>query len=64
MYAASYYTMVGEAMKQNDEELNEEMQAAIAEILRVSAGFYDRFAVHVGFTARGIEISGEVALAD
>jgi len=62
--AASYYTMVGEAMKQNDEELNEEMQAAIAEILRVSAGFYDRFAVHVGFTARGIEISGEVALAD
>lgn len=62
--AASYYTMIGEAMKQKDDELNEEMQAAIAEVLLAAAGFYDRFAVHVGFTAEGIEISGEVLLAD
>jgi len=62
--AASYYTMLGEAMKKNDEDLNEEMQAAIAELLLVAADFYDRFSVDVGFTARGIEVLGEVTLAD
>jgi hypothetical protein len=62
--AASYYTLLGEAMKQNDEELNEEMQAAIAEVLLAAAGFYERFAVNVGFTPRGIEVSADVTLAD
>jgi len=62
--AASYYKMLGEAMKHDDDEIGEEMEAAIAELMLAAAGFYDRFAVHVGFTARGIEISAEVTLAD
>jgi len=62
--AASYYTMLSEAMKQNDEGLNEEMQAAIADVLLAAAGFYDRLSVDVDFTARGVEISADVLLAD
>jgi predicted small lipoprotein YifL len=61
--AASYYTMLGEAMKQKD-QLNDEMRAAIAEVGLAAAGFYDRISVDVGFTAKGIEISGDVTLAD
>lgn len=62
--AEGYYTMLGEAMKTRDEEVNEEMQAAIAEALLAAAGFYDRFTVDVGFTERGVEISGDVTLVD
>ena len=62
--AASYYAMVGETMKRRDNELNEEMQAAIAEVLLAAGGFYDRFSIDVEFTARGIEISGNVTLTD
>jgi hypothetical protein len=62
--AATYYEMIGEAMAEKDDQLGEEMQAAIAEILLVAAGFYDRFAIDVGLTARGIEVSADVLLAD
>jgi hypothetical protein len=62
--AASYYQMIRDAMSNRGEDLDEDMQAAIAELLMAAAGFYDRFSVDVGFTARGIEISGDVILAD
>ena len=62
--AATYYAMLGEAMAGKDAELGEEMQAAIADVLLVAAGFYDRFAIDVGLTERGIEVSADVLLAD
>jgi hypothetical protein len=62
--AEGYYTMLGEAMKKSEEEMNEAMQAAIAEVLLAAAEFYDRLTVDVEFTPRGVEVSGDVKLAD
>ena len=62
--AAGYYSILGEVTKQRDAKLNEEMQAAIAGVMLAAADFYDRFSVDVGFTARGIEVSADVTLAD
>jgi len=62
--AESYYTMVAQAMEKRDDDVNEEMQAAIAEVLVAAAQFYDRFGVRVDFTDRGIEVSSDVTLAD
>jgi hypothetical protein len=62
--AEGYYTMLAQAMKHRDDHVNEEMQAAIADVLVVASQFYDRIIVDVDFTARGVEISGDVTLAD
>jgi len=62
--AESYYTMVAQAMEKRGDDVNEEMQAAIAEVLVAAAQFYDRFGVRVDFTDRGIEVSSDVTLAD
>jgi len=65
--AARYYAMLGEALAQaegEDEELSEEMQAAIVELLVAAGDFYSRLAVDVRFTARGIEVDGDMMLAD
>lgn len=62
--AESYYTMVAETMKNRDGDVNEEMRAAMAEVLVAAAEFYDRFGVRVDFTDRGVEVSSDVTLAD
>ena len=63
--AARYYAMLGEALAQSeDEELSEEMQAAIAELLMAAGDFYSRLAFDVRFTARGIEMDVDMMLAE
>ncbi len=63
--AARYYAMLGEALAQSeDEELSEELQAAIAELLVAAGDFYSRLAVDVRFTARGIEMDVDMMLAE
>jgi hypothetical protein len=62
--AASYYTMLGDAMMHRKKDLDEEMQAAFAEVLLVAVDFYDRISVVVGFTERGVEVSADITLGD
>jgi hypothetical protein len=60
-----YYTALGEAMRESDdEELSEEMRDALSDVLDVAAEFYERLQVDVNFTARGIEIDTDMILAD
>jgi len=63
---ARYYTLLGEAMRQSEdeEELSEEMKTAVSDLLEAAAGLYDRVNVDVSFTERGIEIDSDVTLAD
>ncbi len=60
-----YYTMLGEAMREDDdEEMSEEMRDAVSEVMSVAAEFYERLQVDVTFTERGIEIDTDMSLAD
>jgi hypothetical protein len=63
--AERYYKMLGEAMRESDdEEMPEEMRDALAEIIDVAADFYERLQIDVTFTDRGIEIDTDMSLAD
>jgi hypothetical protein len=60
-----YYELIGDAMRaSDDEEMSEEMRAAMSDVLDAAADFYERLQVDVTFTARGIEIDSDVTLAD
>jgi hypothetical protein len=60
-----YYTLLGEAMRENDdEELSEDMRDALADVIDVAADFYERLQIDVTFTDRGIEIDTDMSLAD
>ena len=62
---ARYYALLGEAMREDDdEELSEEMREAVADVISVAAEFYERLQVDVTFTERGIEIDTDMTLAD
>ncbi len=69
MDARRYYDLMGEAVMQakpdeGEEPLPEEIRAAIRDIMLSSSGLYERMAIDVHFTERGIEISSRMALAD
>jgi hypothetical protein len=60
-----YYTLLGEAMRENDdEELSEDMRDALADVIDVAADFYERLQIDVTFTERGVEIDTDMNLAD
>ncbi len=60
-----YYTLLGEAMRENDdEELSEDMRDALADVIEVAAELYERLQIDVTFTERGIEIDTDMSLAD
>ena len=60
-----YYKLIGDAMRaSDDEEMSEEMRAAVSDVLAVAAEFYERLQVDVTFTERGIEIDSDMTLAD
>ena len=60
-----YYKLIGDAMRaSDDEEMSEEMRAAVSDVLEVAAEFYERLQVDVTFTARGVEIDSDLTLAD
>ena len=62
---AQYYALLGDAMRESDdEEMSEEMKAAVSDLLEAVADLYERVNVDVSFTERGIEIDSDVALAD
>ncbi len=63
--AARYYTMLGDAMQESDdEELSDEMRDALSEVIAVAAEFYERLQVDVTLTKRGIEIDTDMSIAD
>lgn len=69
MDAQRYYEFVGNAAKpeapeEGEEALPAEVQSAFRDIMLSSAGLYERMAVNVRFTERGIEISSRMNLAD
>lgn len=60
-----YYKLIGDAMRESDDdEMSEEMRAAVSDVLAVAAEFYERLQVDVTFTARGIEVDSDMTLAD
>ena len=69
MDARRYYELMGDAVMRSkpdaeEEQLPEEIRASIRDIMRASSGLYERMAINVHFTKRGIEISSKMALAD
>ena len=63
--AARYYTLLGEAMHESeDEEMSDAMRDALSEVMDVAADFYERLQIDVTFTDRGIEIDTDMSLAD
>ena len=62
---ARYYTLLGEAMREgDDEEMSEEMREAVSDVIAVAADFYERLQIDVTFTERGVEIDTDMSLAD
>ena len=69
MDAQRYYTLMGDAAMharsdEGGEPMPEDLRAAIRDIMVSSGELYERMAIDVHFTARGIEISTRVALTD
>ncbi len=65
MDASRYYSLVGDAVKvQADEEVPQEMSAAIEEMMTTLAAFIDRVGMTVMFTDRGIELPTLTTLKD
>ena len=69
MDSARYYSMISEAMSQkptgeDENEMPEAIREAMREVMILSGSMYQRMAVEVQFTERGIEINGVVKLSD
>lgn len=71
MDAASYYELLGDSMMQQDgnadadaEPMPMEMREALRDIMIASGELYERMAFYVRFTERGIEIDGNITIAD
>ena len=69
MDAGRYYELMGDAVmsaepEEGEEPLPEELRSAIRDIMLSSADLYERMAVDVHFTERGIEIGSRMSLAD
>ena len=63
--AAQYYKLLGDAMQASDEEeMPEEMRAALSDVFEAAADFYDRVRADVRFTDRGIEVDTDLTLSD
>jgi hypothetical protein len=69
MDTARYYSMIGDAMANEaaDEE-GEQMPAAVrkamSDVVILSGSMYERMALDVQFTKRGVEINGRMTLSD
>ena len=69
MDAKRYYDMMGNAVMQVQAEegkqpVSDEVRAAVRDIMLSSGKLYERMAINVHFTERGVEIDSQVALAD
>jgi len=69
MDAKKYYEFVGEAvMKDDDDEegepMPEAMRAAVRDAMVASGDLYERIAVNVHLTERGVEVSSRLTLSD
>ena len=67
MDAKRYYQLMGDSLMQSqsgEEPLPAAVRSAVRDIMVSSAELYDRMAIDVHFTGRGIEISTRVALTD
>jgi hypothetical protein len=69
MDAARYYAMMGEVMMKEqpgdgDNEMSSEMRKSLSDVMRLSGSIYERMAVDVHLTARGVEIDAHMTLAD
>lgn len=67
MDATRYYQLMGDSIMRaqpEEEPLPEEVRSAVRDIMVSSAELYDRMAINVHFTGRGIEISTHVTLTD
>ena len=69
MDAGRYYDLMGDAVMRaetddGEEPPPEELRSAIRDIMLSSGELYERMAVDVHFTERGIEISSRMTLAD
>ena len=63
--AAQYYRLLGDAMRANDDEdMPEEMRAALSGVFEAAAEFYDRIKADVTFTGSGIEMDTDMTLSD
>ena len=62
-----YYAMVGDAIAASDggdDAPSPEMQEAMQDAMHALSDMYERMAMDVRFTSRGVEISGRIAVAD
>ena len=68
MDSKRYYSLIGDAMMVPDSEEEEEMpievRQAIRDVMVASGRLYERMAVDVRFTERGIELDGRVTLGE
>jgi hypothetical protein len=69
MDAGRYYDLMGDAVMraepdEGEEPMPEELRLAIRDIMLSSGELYERMAVDVHFTERGVEISSRMTLAD
>jgi hypothetical protein len=69
MDAKRYYDMMGNAVMQaqaeeGEEPMSDELGAAVRDIMLSSGELYERMAINVHFTERGIEIGSHMTLAD
>ena len=61
---ARYYGMIGTVMTGSGNETDAEVRAAMTDIMDAVGDFYDRVALDVHFTKKGIEIAGDATLGD
>jgi hypothetical protein len=61
---ARYYGMFGMSLSRGGSQADAEMQAAIADVQEAAGDFYDRVAIDVRFTKKGIEMAGDATLSD
>lgn len=68
MDVSRYYAFIGEAVKlaaeEGDGPMPKEMQQAVSDLMAGSSKFYDRLAVDVRLTGRGVEIGTSILIQD
>ncbi len=62
--AGRYYTLVGEAMSESNEELSAETAESIRDSMEALAKVYDRMQLNVHFTERGVEFDVGMTFKD
>jgi hypothetical protein len=69
MDSARYYAMIGKAMAEQpadegEKEMSMALRSAMSDLMTLTGSLYERLAVEVRFTDRGIEVGGNVTLSD